>query len=77
MNNLKGLAAAVALTFVLALSTYAGETHTPPCTDPGEMMTPPCAVSGETLTPPGETHGPPLSEVVGAGIAAALEFTLL
>jgi hypothetical protein len=76
MNNLNRLAGAVALTFVLGFSTFAGETHTPPCADPGEMMTPPCVVPAETLTPPGETHGPPLAEVVGAGFAAALEFAL-
>ena len=45
MKNLKKLVAAVALTCVLGLSAFAGETDTPPCAPPvpGEINTPPCS----------------------------------
>jgi hypothetical protein len=61
MKNLRRVGAAVALTFVLSLSTLAGEVETPPCAPPipGEVETPPCAkqmpldnsaIRGETLS---------------------------
>ena len=59
MKNLRRLGAAAVLTFVLGLSTLAGEVETPPCA-PGEVETPPCATQmglddsvtrGETLIP--------------------------
>lgn len=45
MKNLRRVGAAVVLTFVLSLSTFAGEVETPPCAPPvpGEVETPPCA----------------------------------
>jgi hypothetical protein len=45
MKNLKRLGAAIALTFVLGLSAFAGEIETPPCAPPeaGDISTPPCA----------------------------------
>jgi hypothetical protein len=44
MKNLRRVGAAVVLTFVLSLSTFAGEVETPPCAPPlpGEVETPPC-----------------------------------
>lgn len=61
MNNLRRLGSALILTFVLGISTFAGEIPTPPCA-PGEIPTPPCAseqlinddsaLSGQTETPP-------------------------
>ena len=43
MKNLKRLGAAVVLTLVLGLSTFAGDVETPPCAAPGDVETPPCA----------------------------------
>jgi len=72
MKNLKRLGTAVVLTFVLGLSTFAGETHTGPCApaEPGETDTPPCvAASGDMYTPttssptPGEMDTPGLTEI--------------
>lgn len=42
MKNLRRLGATVALTLVLGLSAFAGDTMTPPCA-PGDTMTPPCS----------------------------------
>ncbi len=55
MKNLKRLVVAVALTFVLGLSAFAGETSTGPCAPPvpGETQTPPC--SGNQMT--GDSSG--------------------
>jgi hypothetical protein len=55
MNKLRELTAAVVLTFVLALSAFASQTDTPPCSipEPGQTDTPPCAtqiVSGDMNT---------------------------
>jgi hypothetical protein len=43
MKNLRTLGAAVVLTLVLGLSTFAGSVETPPCAAPGSVETPPCA----------------------------------
>ncbi len=66
MKSLKRLGVTVALTFVLAVFAFAGETSTSPCAppDPGITETPPCAVA--QLTPddslaPGQTSTPPTS----------------
>ena len=48
MKNLKRLAFAGVLTFVLGVVALAGETNTPPCANPGETNTPPCAASSTT-----------------------------
>jgi len=60
MKNLRKLGAAVVLTVVLALSAFAGETQTPPCsTEPGQTSTPPCAsVVVDLDTPTGESTAP-------------------
>ncbi len=44
MKNLKRLGAAIALTFLLGMTAFAGETNAPPCTPPipGETNAPPC-----------------------------------
>jgi hypothetical protein len=82
MKTLKRFSSVLVLSSVFGVPVLAGETLTPPCA-PGEMMTPPCAAPGEMPTPPGgaqanavspgETHGPPFSETMMAGIAAALD----
>ena len=77
MKNLKRLAAAGVLTFVLGVFAFAGETSAPPCnpnpgetqTPPGEMNTPPCSGMSVTLEPesaPGQTDTPPASATVVA-----------
>ena len=86
MENLRKLAATVALTFILGVSAFAGETMTPPCAppEPGETMTPPCATaqaptSGEILTPPGQIDTPPaaVDEAYLTEIAASVMFSIL
>lgn len=68
MTSLKRLSAAVALTFVLGVSVFAGEISTPPCAppDPGEISTPPCAAHAvsDYSTAPGQTDTPPASNAV-------------
>ncbi len=61
MKSLKRLGVTVALTFVLTVAAFAGETPTPPCAPPvpGETPTPPCAAA--QMTPadsvaPGQTN---------------------
>jgi hypothetical protein len=76
MKNLKRLAAAVVLTFALGLTAFAGETNTPPCSNPGDMQTPPgemsappCSGMSVTLEPegaPGQTDTPPASAMTVA-----------
>ncbi len=61
MKNLKRLSAVLALTFVLALSAFAGEMNSPPCPppDPGEMNSPPCTSAQELpddSLAPGQTN---------------------
>jgi hypothetical protein len=60
MKHLKGLALALTLMAALSVTSFAGETQSPPCI-PGETASPPCASQavnddsadpGETLTPP-------------------------
>ena len=45
MKNLRRLSATVVLTLAFGLSTFAGETQTPPCAppEPGVLSTPPCS----------------------------------
>jgi hypothetical protein len=70
MRNLRKLGAAAALTFVLGLSTFAGQVDTPPCPvpEPGQVDTPPCAAapgdmntSEATSTAPGDMGTPTLA----------------
>lgn len=42
MKTSRRLGAAVLLTLLLGLSTFAGDVLTPPCA-PGDVLTPPCA----------------------------------
>jgi hypothetical protein len=76
MKTLKRFSASLVLSTLFCLTALAGETHTPPCTNPGEVNTPPSAVPSETSSPPGETLTPPSPEVVGMGVAVALELTM-
>ena len=69
MKNLKRLGAAVALTFVLGVSVFAGDISTPPCAPPdlGEMSTPPCAaaqMSSDDSAAPGTALSTPASNTV-------------
>ena len=77
MKNLKRLGAAVALTFVLGLSAFAGIIEGPPCAQPqpGIIEGPPCSGGQVALDPatPGIIQGPPASsEYSVAGVALAL-----
>ena len=62
MKNLRRLGAAFALTLVLGVSAFAGDTATPPCA-PGDTATPPCASAqaGDDSVFPGPTNSPPAS----------------
>ncbi|MDX6403022.1 MAG: hypothetical protein QOH70_477 [Blastocatellia bacterium] len=67
MKNLKRLGAAIALTFVLGLSAFAGDVDTPPCAAPGEVETPPCAtaqMSPDASSAPGTALSTPASNTV-------------
>jgi hypothetical protein len=81
MNHLKRLTVSLTLTFVLAVSVFAGETNTPPCT-PGETNTPPCTSQSSSDEAPilGETNTQPSSDVidlVDIGEAVLWALTLL
>ncbi len=58
MQKLRKLGATVVVTFVLALSAFAGETLTPPCPDPapGQTSTPPCSAATGDMDTPGVTQ---------------------
>jgi len=47
MKTLKRVGAAVVLTGVLAMTAFAGDVLTPPCSppEPGDVLTPPCAAA--------------------------------
>ncbi len=74
MKNLKRLGVAVALTIVLGLSAFAGETMTPPCAPPvpGETSAPPCAGGQISQEPaaPGEVNTLPASVALDASAFA-------
>lgn len=61
MKNLRKLGAAAVLTCVLALSAFAGEIQTPPCSspDPGETQTPPCSTAPSDMGTPAEASTTP------------------
>ena len=64
MKSLKRLGVTLALTFVLAVAAFAGETPTPPCSspEPGQTSTPPCVaaqMSQDDSAVPGEVNAPP------------------
>lgn len=79
MKNLKGLGAAVVLTFALSLSTFAGETHTPPCAppEPGETHTPPCSGGQMAGDSSGIVSAPSASDCLVAEVAISLFESLL
>lgn len=60
MNHLKRLGLTFTLMLVLAITTFAGETETPPC-NPGETHGPPCSTQPMTdgSADPGQTETPP------------------
>ena len=61
MKNLRKLGAAVALMCAFGLPVFAGQTDTPPCSqpEPGQIDTPPCAAaSGDMDTPTGSSTAP-------------------
>ena len=55
MKNLRRLGISATLLCVLAMTAFAGETNSPPCT-PGETNSPPCSLS--QATPDGSTAPP-------------------
>lgn len=67
MRNLKRLVISLSLMSALAITAFAGETQTPPCTpDPGQTSTPPCSsaqMTNDDSTAPGETQTPPAPDV--------------
>jgi hypothetical protein len=78
MKRLKRLGAAIALTFALGVSAFAGETPTGPCAppEPGIVSTPPCSGAQNALdevSAPGQLDSPPASAMVEA---AALTINL-
>jgi len=82
MKELRKLGAVVVLTFVLALSAFAGEILTPPCAppEPGQIETPPCGAAPgdmETLNSTSGDLGTPTSDEMSFSKIAAdvfLEF---
>jgi hypothetical protein len=88
MKHVRKLGATVVLTFVLALSAFAGQVETPPCVAPvpGQVETPPCAAApGDISTPgvnstsPGDMNTPAVasSETSFADFAAELLLNFL
>jgi len=61
MEKLKRLTLSLTLVSVIAVSAFAGETGTPPCTDPGQTSSPPCVAQplNDDSADPGETLAPP------------------
>ena len=84
MRKLKKLTAAIVLTFVVALSAFAGQTETPPCPvpEPGQTETPPCSaapgdmntseatstVSGDAGTPTLANNDTSLGDIATAAV---------
>jgi hypothetical protein len=70
MKTFSKLARVLALTLVLGLPAFAGQTDTPPCgsREPGQTDTPPCQ-----LTPPGDTGVPSNSPTATAADQAFTE----
>jgi hypothetical protein len=63
MKAVQKLGATVVLTFLLALSAFAGQIETPPCAAPvpGQIETPPCAITPGDIDTPGFTSPAPAS----------------
>lgn len=66
MKTLRKLASVLALTLILGLHAFAGETHTPPCAlpEPGETHTPPCSgtAAGDMGDPSTSSTAPVVDE---------------
>lgn len=82
MKNLKRLGVAFALTFVLGVAAFAGETLTPPCAPPapGETLTPPCATAQSTpegSTTLGQTITAPSSNAVDEYLVSEVAIDLM
>ena len=76
MINLKRLATSLALMSILSATILAGETNSPPCTEPGQTSTPPCSQSVTGSTDPGETSSPPANAVDLTTVVEAVELAL-
>lgn len=77
MEKLRRIALSLTLISVLAITAFAGETNSPPCT-PGETSGPPCSQSmTDGSTDPGETNGPPANAVDLTTIVEAVQLALL
>ena len=57
MKNLRRLGISATLLCVLAMTAFAGETNSPPCT-PGETNSPPCSL---TQAAPDDSTAPPVT----------------
>lgn len=80
MSNLRKLGAVVVLTCALGVSSFAGETQSPPCgTDPGEIHTGPCSSAQPITDPtdPGQTDTPPAADTVDVISIAEAALTAL
>ena len=82
MHNLRRLVVTLCLTSVLAITAFAGETQSPPCTpDPGATQTPPCATAQQATddsSNPGQTETPPASDTSNTfDVVSFAEETLL
>jgi len=80
MKNLKRLGLSVSLICILATASFAGETSSPPCTDPGQMNTPPCAealVMSAGSVAPGEVNSPPATSAEAGYSIAEMTMDLL
>jgi len=75
MEKLRKPALALMLMSLLAMTTFGGETLTPPCA-PGETSGPPCTSQAVTdgSTNPGETDTPPVSNSVDITTIAEAAF---
>lgn len=80
MKHLKELALAATLALVFAISAFAGETSTPPCSppEPGETSTPPCVVSFSDLDDPTPSEAQSVTDqdFVGDALVFAIESML-
>jgi hypothetical protein len=79
MNHLKRLGLTFTLMSVLAVTTFGGETETPPCV-PGELQGPPCSSQSvnDGAAAPGETGTPPAVPTVDVtDIAETVLWSLL
>jgi hypothetical protein len=77
MTHFRRLCLCFTFMSVLAVTSFAGETETPPCA-PGEVNSPPCisqSVTDSSIAP-GETSTPPSSSVDMVDIVEAVRLAL-